>query len=179
MQSALAALTNQAAAVLNEDRVPGRSGNRHPSITPYETFAAADGELVIACGNDAIFRSLCAAVGAPALAADERFATNDARAAHRGALEAELRPAAGGAHRGRLGAGPAGRAGSRRAGQRHRRGASRSPRSSAWRPSTTPAAPRPSGRPTAGAPPRPPSAVRRPRLGEHDGEIRAWLAGAG
>jgi len=92
MQSALAALTNQASAVLNEGRVPQRSGNRHPSITPYETFAAADGELVIACGNDAIFRSLCSALGAPGLADDERFISNNARAAHRDALGAELAP---------------------------------------------------------------------------------------
>ena len=92
MQSALAALTNQASAVLNEGRLPQRTGNHHPSITPYETFAAADGELVIACGNDTIFRSLCTALDAPGLADDERFATNDARCAHRGALEAELGP---------------------------------------------------------------------------------------
>lgn len=92
MQSALAALTNQASAVLNEQRVPRRSGNRHPSITPYETFAAADGELVIACGNDAIFGSLCDVLGAPELAADERFATNEARAAHRAELGSALAP---------------------------------------------------------------------------------------
>jgi crotonobetainyl-CoA:carnitine CoA-transferase CaiB-like acyl-CoA transferase len=92
MQSALAGLTNQAAAVLVEGRVPGRLGNRHPSITPYETFPAADGELVVACGNDAIFASLAAAVGAPELAADARFARNDDRAAHREQLEALLRP---------------------------------------------------------------------------------------
>jgi crotonobetainyl-CoA:carnitine CoA-transferase CaiB-like acyl-CoA transferase len=92
MQSALHALTNQASAVLNEDRVPGRAGNRHPSITPYETFPAADGDLVIACGNDTIFRSLARTIGAEWLADDERFATNDARAANRDALGDELRP---------------------------------------------------------------------------------------
>ena len=88
MHSALAGLVNQASAFLNEGTVPGRLGNEHPSITPYETFAAADGELVVACGNDALFRSLCAALGRGELAADPRFATNDARAEHRG----ELRP---------------------------------------------------------------------------------------
>jgi crotonobetainyl-CoA:carnitine CoA-transferase CaiB-like acyl-CoA transferase len=93
MQSGLAGLVNQASAFLNEGTVPGRLGNRHPSITPYETFPAADGELVIACGNDAIFRSFAGVIGRSELAADPRFARNDARAANREALEAELLPA--------------------------------------------------------------------------------------
>ena len=92
MHSALAGLINQGSVYLNDGVVPGRLGNRHPSITPYETFAAADGDIVIACGNDAIFRSLCAAIERPDLAADERFAVNDARAANREALLAELEP---------------------------------------------------------------------------------------
>lgn len=92
MQSGLAGLINQAAAVLVEGRVPGRLGNRHPSITPYETFPVADGDLVIACGNDAIFRSLCGVLECPELGDDPRFATNDARAEHREELEALLRP---------------------------------------------------------------------------------------
>jgi crotonobetainyl-CoA:carnitine CoA-transferase CaiB-like acyl-CoA transferase len=92
MQSALSGLVNQAAAVLVEGRVPGRMGNRHPSITPYESFPAADGELVIACGNDAIFRALCEALDCPELGPDPRFATNDARAEHREELGALLRP---------------------------------------------------------------------------------------
>src|SRR3954447_4068406 len=92
MQSALSGLINQAAAVLVEGRVPGRLGNRHPSITPYETFHVADGDIVIACGNDAIFASLCGVLDCPELATDPRFATNDARAAHREELQALLRP---------------------------------------------------------------------------------------
>src|SRR4051812_27736679 len=92
MQSALTGLVNQAAAVLVEGRVPGRLGNRHPSITPYETSPAADGDVVIACGNDAIFRSLCGALDCPELGEDPRFARNDARAEHREELAALLRP---------------------------------------------------------------------------------------
>ena len=92
MQSALSGLINQAAAVLVEGRVPGRLGNRHPSITPYETYAAADGDLVVACGNDSIFASLATAIGRPELAADARFARNDDRHVHRAALAAELEP---------------------------------------------------------------------------------------
>jgi len=57
---------------------PGRTGARHPTITPFSTYRAADGFVVIAAGNDAIFARLCAALGL-ALADDPRFATNAAR----------------------------------------------------------------------------------------------------
>ena len=57
---------------------PGRTGARHPTITPFSTYRAADGFVVIAAGNDAIFTRLCAALGL-ALADDPRFATNAAR----------------------------------------------------------------------------------------------------
>ena len=80
MDSALAALLNQGSGFLNAGVVPGRLGNRHPSITPYETFRAADGDFAVACGNDALFRRLCAAIGRPELAEDDRYADN-ARAA--------------------------------------------------------------------------------------------------
>jgi crotonobetainyl-CoA:carnitine CoA-transferase CaiB-like acyl-CoA transferase len=83
MDSALAGLLNQASAHLNAAVVPGRLGNRHPSITPYETFRAADGDFALAVGNDAIFGRLCEAIGRPELAGDERFATNASRLEHR------------------------------------------------------------------------------------------------
>jgi crotonobetainyl-CoA:carnitine CoA-transferase CaiB-like acyl-CoA transferase len=79
MDSALAGLLNQASAHLLAGVIPGRLGNRHPSIAPYETFRAADGDFAVAVGNDAIFARLCAAIGRSELAADERFATNGAR----------------------------------------------------------------------------------------------------
>jgi formyl-CoA transferase len=73
--------------------VPGRLGNRHPSITPYETYRAADADFAVACGNDALFRRLCGAVERPGLADDARFATNRARLEHRDDLTAELEAA--------------------------------------------------------------------------------------
>jgi crotonobetainyl-CoA:carnitine CoA-transferase CaiB-like acyl-CoA transferase len=90
MDSALAGLLNQGSAHVLAGAVPGRLGNRHPSIAPYETFRAADGDLAIACGNDAIFARLCAALDLPELATDERFATNASRLEHRDALGAAL-----------------------------------------------------------------------------------------
>jgi crotonobetainyl-CoA:carnitine CoA-transferase CaiB-like acyl-CoA transferase len=72
-------------------------GNRHPSIAPYETFAAADGDFAVAVGNDAIFGRLCAVVGRSELAGDERFAANAARMEHRDELAAELEAAFAGA----------------------------------------------------------------------------------
>jgi crotonobetainyl-CoA:carnitine CoA-transferase CaiB-like acyl-CoA transferase len=93
MDSALAGLLNQASAYLNAGAVPGRMGNRHPSIAPYETFAAADGDFAVAVGNDTIYARLCEVIGRPELAGDERFATNAARMEHRDALAAELEAA--------------------------------------------------------------------------------------
>ena len=75
----LAGLVNQASGFLGAGVVPGRIGNRHPSIAPYESFAAADGEIVVAVGNDRQFATLCRELGCAALAADARFATNPAR----------------------------------------------------------------------------------------------------
>jgi crotonobetainyl-CoA:carnitine CoA-transferase CaiB-like acyl-CoA transferase len=93
MDSALAALLNQASAYLTAGVVAGRLGNRHPSIAPYETFAAADRDLAVAVGNDALFARLCAALGRPDLAADTRFASNAGRLEHGDALAAELQAA--------------------------------------------------------------------------------------
>jgi crotonobetainyl-CoA:carnitine CoA-transferase CaiB-like acyl-CoA transferase len=90
VDSALAGLLNQASAYLNAGVVPGRLGNRHPSITPYETVQAADGPLALAVGSDGLFARLAAAIGRPDLAGDPRFATNAQRLAHRDALAAEL-----------------------------------------------------------------------------------------
>ncbi len=74
--------------------VPARRGNQHPSISPYETYRARDGFVNIAVGNDAQWRALCRAVGAPLgpLADDPRFATNAARVERRAELAAILEP---------------------------------------------------------------------------------------
>jgi crotonobetainyl-CoA:carnitine CoA-transferase CaiB-like acyl-CoA transferase len=88
--SLLAALVNQGSAYTAGGVVPMRMGNDHPSIAPYGLMRAADRELVVAVGNDRQFAALCGVIDAPQLAADPRFATNDARVNNRGALRAEL-----------------------------------------------------------------------------------------
>jgi crotonobetainyl-CoA:carnitine CoA-transferase CaiB-like acyl-CoA transferase len=90
MDSALAGLLNQASAYVMAGEVAGRLGNRHPSIVPYETFAAADGEFALAVGNDALFARLCGAIGHPELATSPFYASNEARLENRDALAAEL-----------------------------------------------------------------------------------------
>ncbi|GAA2474688.1 CoA transferase [Streptomyces longisporus] len=81
--SLLSAMVNQASAFAVAGVVPGRLGNAHPSIAPYETFPAADRPLAIAVGNDRQFAALAGTVGEPALALDDRFRTNADRVAHR------------------------------------------------------------------------------------------------
>jgi crotonobetainyl-CoA:carnitine CoA-transferase CaiB-like acyl-CoA transferase len=88
----VATLANQAEGYLASGEVPRRLGNAHPSIVPYQAFAASDGHLVLAVGNDGQFARLCAVAGRPELARDERFATNAARVRHREALVALLAP---------------------------------------------------------------------------------------
>jgi crotonobetainyl-CoA:carnitine CoA-transferase CaiB-like acyl-CoA transferase len=90
LSSLLAALANQASAYTVAGEVPSRQGNRHPSIAPYELFATASGELVLAVGTDRQFAELCAVLDLPALPGDERFATNSARVANREALGERL-----------------------------------------------------------------------------------------
>jgi crotonobetainyl-CoA:carnitine CoA-transferase CaiB-like acyl-CoA transferase len=86
MSALLAGLVNQASAYTVAGVVPTRMGNQHPSIAPYELYDCADGELVLAVGNDRQFGALCQALGVPALADDPRFATNGSRVEHREAL---------------------------------------------------------------------------------------------
>ena len=84
-------LTYQAGIVFATGTSPGRMGNQHPSIAPYDTFATADGEFVLAVGNDEQFRRMAALLQEPWLSADPRFATNSDRVHHYDALRAELR----------------------------------------------------------------------------------------
>ncbi|MBS1888502.1 MAG: CoA transferase [Actinobacteria bacterium] len=86
----LASMVNQGSAYTIAGVVPKRLGNRHPSISPYEVYPTAAGELVLAVGNDRQFATLCEELGEPALASDPRFATNPDRVANRDALGAEL-----------------------------------------------------------------------------------------
>jgi crotonobetainyl-CoA:carnitine CoA-transferase CaiB-like acyl-CoA transferase len=76
LDSVAALLSYQAAIYFATGTAPGRMGNRHPTIVPYETFAASDGEFVLAVGNDGQWRKFCDVAG---LAFDERFATNRQR----------------------------------------------------------------------------------------------------
>jgi len=65
---------------------PKRIGNLHPNIVPYQPFHTADGEVIIACGNDNLYRKFCEAAGCPQLAGDARFATNGKRVENRAEL---------------------------------------------------------------------------------------------
>jgi crotonobetainyl-CoA:carnitine CoA-transferase CaiB-like acyl-CoA transferase len=78
-----AMLANQATNYFVSGTAPQRMGNAHPNLAPYQPFPTQDGAIVIAVGNDGQFRSLCTALGAPALGTDPRFATNAQRVAHR------------------------------------------------------------------------------------------------
>ena len=95
LSSVLAAMVNQSGAYAAAGVVPGRMGNAHPSIAPYETLRAADGPLAVAAGNDRQFAALCSVLGVDHLIADARFATNPARVENRGELVRELEAALG------------------------------------------------------------------------------------
>ena len=86
----LSALVNVAQSALLTGQEPERHGNAHPSIVPYETFAAADALVTVAGANDGLYRRLCAALDRPDLAEDERYRTNASRVEHRVELIAEL-----------------------------------------------------------------------------------------
>jgi CoA:oxalate CoA-transferase len=89
----VAILENAIARYAATGQVPGPQGSRHPSIAPFEAYATADGFVVIAAGNDALFRRLCEALGRPGLADDARFAGNEARVRAADALKREIEDA--------------------------------------------------------------------------------------
>ena len=86
MSSALSGMVNQTAGFLLSGNVPTRMGNEHPSIYPYEPLPTADGEIILAIGNDRQFLSLCGVLGVPHLATDPRFGTPPDRSHNRKAL---------------------------------------------------------------------------------------------
>jgi crotonobetainyl-CoA:carnitine CoA-transferase CaiB-like acyl-CoA transferase len=88
--TAVSALVNVSGTALVTGEEPGRYGNAHPSIVPYQTFAAADGLISVAGANDRLYRRLCEAIERPELAEDERYRTNSSRVAHREELVGEL-----------------------------------------------------------------------------------------
>jgi formyl-CoA transferase/CoA:oxalate CoA-transferase len=85
-----ALLTYQAGIYFATGTTPPRMGNRHPTIVPYETLEASDGEFVVAVGNDDQFRRFCHVLGIPQAGTDTRFATNRARVANYSELRAML-----------------------------------------------------------------------------------------
>ncbi len=86
LDTGVAVLGNQALNWMAGGRVPGRMGNGHANLAPYQSFPTSDGDLIVAVGNDRQFARLCAVLGAPELAADPRFATNPARVERRATL---------------------------------------------------------------------------------------------
>ena len=87
----VATMANQAMNYLYSGRSPGRLGNAHPNVVPYQDFPTADGNVIIAVGNDGQFARLVAALGLPELAGDPRFATNLVRVENRAELIRMLR----------------------------------------------------------------------------------------
>ncbi|MCH8490854.1 MAG: CoA transferase [Oceanicaulis sp.] len=85
-----AMLANQASNYLVSGRAPGRGGNAHPNIVPYQDFPTLDGRIAVAVGNDGQFAAFARALGRPEWADDPRFKANAARVEHREVLIAEI-----------------------------------------------------------------------------------------
>lgn len=83
-------LANQALNYLTSGHSPGRLGNSHPNIVPYQAFATADGYIILAVGNDTQFQRFCSVAGAVDLAQDERYATNRGRVENRAELVPQI-----------------------------------------------------------------------------------------
>ncbi len=86
----LALLENAIVRYTSTGEIPGPMGARHPSITPFEAFATADGNIIIAAGNDGLFVKLAKALGRPDLSEIQLFKTNPLRNQHQEALKAEI-----------------------------------------------------------------------------------------
>ncbi|MBS1163682.1 MAG: CoA transferase [Burkholderiaceae bacterium] len=82
----IAMLANMNMNFLTTGKAPGRAGNAHQNIVPYQVFAAADGHVVIAVGNDSQYAKFCEIAGRPDLAADPRFTSNAERVRNRALL---------------------------------------------------------------------------------------------
>ena len=90
LDSLVAVLANQGANYLSTGVSPQRLGNAHPNIVPYQAFKTADGDVILACGNDNLFRKFCEVADCRHLADDPRFATNGERVVNRAELDAML-----------------------------------------------------------------------------------------
>ena len=86
LDTSMAFLSIQGMTYLTTGEAPGRIGNTHPSIVPYQVFPTKDGSVILACGNDNLFSKFCEAAGCKHLVTDERFAKNAGRVQNRGVL---------------------------------------------------------------------------------------------
>jgi len=86
LDSQIALLAYQNTNYFATGKPPQRIGNLHPNIVPYQPFRTRDGDVILACGNDNLFRKFCEAAGCAELAGDPRFATNGKRVENRGEL---------------------------------------------------------------------------------------------
>jgi crotonobetainyl-CoA:carnitine CoA-transferase CaiB-like acyl-CoA transferase len=93
LDASISTLINQATTYLVADKVPGRMGNAHPTVVPYQAFATADGHIILAIGNDGQFARFCVAAELPGLAADDRYRTNKGRIINRETLIPQLKAA--------------------------------------------------------------------------------------
>jgi crotonobetainyl-CoA:carnitine CoA-transferase CaiB-like acyl-CoA transferase len=83
LDSQIALLAYQNTNYFATGKPPKRIGNLHPNIVPYQPFRTSDGDVILACGNDNLFRKFCEAAGCQALAGDPRFASNGKRVENR------------------------------------------------------------------------------------------------
>ncbi len=90
LDTQVAFLSNQGMNYLATGEAPARLGNTHPNIVPYQTFRTSDGAIILACGNDNLFRKFCEVAGCAELAADVRFASNGKRVENRTVLTETL-----------------------------------------------------------------------------------------
>ena len=86
LDSQIALLAYQNTNYFSTGVPPKRIGNLHPNIVPYQPFRSSDGEVIVACGNDNLFRKFCEAAGHPGMAVDPRFVTNGKRVENRAEL---------------------------------------------------------------------------------------------
>lgn len=93
LDTQLALLTNQASNYMNGGMIPRRLGNQHPNTVPYQDFSCADGDILVALGNDRQFRDFCTLIGRSDLPEDPRFTSNGGRSPNRDVLIAEMQSA--------------------------------------------------------------------------------------
>lgn len=91
--NAIFALYPHSINALFTGKAPARSGNSHPNIAPYDSYAAGNGSIFLAVGNNGQFQRLCEAIGLDHLAQDARYASNAQRSVNRAALKLELEAA--------------------------------------------------------------------------------------